>query len=109
LFLLVRVFSFPSLYLVNDKIKIVIIASEVAESEASEKLKCDVRKNTRQKKNMLLLVRRLAIPYPSPISESINTGGGVAEMCQICDRALNLLINLKIISFYPIYYSTILH
>ena len=50
LFLLVRVFSFPSLYLVNDKIKIVIVASEVAESEASEKLENDVRKNTRQKK-----------------------------------------------------------
>jgi len=61
---LVSFYSFLSLYLVNDKIKIVIVASEVAKSEASEKLKCDVRKNTRQKKNMLLLVRRLAIPYP---------------------------------------------
>jgi len=51
LFLLVRVFSFPSLYLVNDKIKIAIVASEVAEVETIQKIKNDVRKNTRQKKN----------------------------------------------------------
>ena len=50
MFLLVRVFSFPSLYIVNDKIKIVIVASEVAKSETIQKLKNDVRKNTRQKK-----------------------------------------------------------
>jgi len=52
LFLLVRVFSFPSLYLVNDKIKIVIVASEVAKVETIQKMKNDVRKNTRQKKIM---------------------------------------------------------
>ena len=50
MFLLVRVFSFLSLYLVNDKIKIVIVASEVVKVETIEKLKNDVRKNTRQKK-----------------------------------------------------------
>ena len=48
--LLVRVFSFLSISLVNDKIKIVIVASEVAKSETIQKLKNDVRKNTRQKK-----------------------------------------------------------
>ena len=37
LFLLVRVFSFPSLYLVNDKIKIVIVASEVRKVETIQK------------------------------------------------------------------------
>ena len=56
MFLLVRVFSFPSLYLVNDKIKIVIVASEVAKVETIEKWKCDVRKNTRQKKNYVYWV-----------------------------------------------------
>jgi len=66
LFLLVRVFSFPSLYLVNDKIKIVIIASEVAESEASEKLKWDVRKNTRQKKKYV--VTGSAAGYSLPVT-----------------------------------------
>jgi len=35
-------------------------------------------------------------------------GGGVANADSKCDRALNLLINLKIISLYTIYYSTIL-
>jgi len=62
-----RVFSFLSLYLVNDKIKIVIVASEVAKSEASEKLKCDVRKNTRQKKIMCIGFFS-PISYPFPIS-----------------------------------------
>ena len=66
LFLLVRVLSFPSLYLVNDKIKIVIVASEVAKSEASEKLKCDVRKII-DKKNLRLFC--IFIPgNPQPLA-----------------------------------------
>tara|TARA_R100001460_G_scaffold8374_2_gene20759 strand:+ start:2514 stop:2660 length:147 start_codon:yes stop_codon:yes gene_type:complete len=47
---LVSFYSVLSLYLVKYDFKIVIVASEVEESEASEKLKNDVRKNTRQKK-----------------------------------------------------------
>jgi len=50
LFLLVRVFSFLSLYLVRDKIKIVIVASEVVKVETIEKLKNDVRKIPGKKK-----------------------------------------------------------
>jgi len=62
---LVSFYSFLSLYLVNDKIKIVIVASEVAKSEASEKLKCDVRKNTRQKK---YVVTYSAAGYSLPVT-----------------------------------------
>ena len=54
LFLLVRVFSFLSLYVVNDNFLIVITASEVGKVETIEKIKNDVRKNTRQKKIMLV-------------------------------------------------------
>lgn len=50
--MLVSFYSFLSLYLVKYDFKIVIVASEVVESEASEKLENDVRKNTRQKKIM---------------------------------------------------------
>jgi len=106
---LVSFYSFLSLYLVNDKIKIVIVASEVAKSEASEKLKCDVRKNTRQKKICCYWFGGWLFPTRHQFLRVLLPRGGVAEMCQICDRALNLLINLKIISFYTIYYSTILH
>ena len=108
LFLLVRVFSFLSLYLVNDKIKIVIVASEVAKVPQGKKLKNDVRKNTRQKKIMCNGFFS-PISYPFPISYPMGeSGGSVANASSKCDSALHLLINLKIISFYIIYYSTIL-
>jgi len=62
---LVSFYSFLSLHIVNDKIKIVIVASEVAKSEASEKLKNDVRKNTRQKK---LCVVGFSVGYLLPVT-----------------------------------------
>ena len=46
-------------------------------------------------------------PVPDLLPDAMGWGG-VANADITCDRALNLLINLQIISFYTIYYSTIL-
>tara|TARA_R100001480_G_scaffold42748_1_gene55533 strand:+ start:847 stop:1101 length:255 start_codon:yes stop_codon:yes gene_type:complete len=60
---LVSFYSVLSLYLVKYDFKIVIVASEVEESEASEKLKNDVRKNTRQKKIIDIEVKKKLYCY----------------------------------------------
>jgi len=84
LFLLVRVFSFLSLYLVRDKIKIVIVASEVVKVETIEKLKNDVRKNTRQKKIIDIEIKKNCVVifsgspgYPATWGDSCKIGIGV--------------------------------
>jgi len=83
LFLLVRVFSFLSLYLVRDKIKIVIVASEVVKVETIEKLKNDVRKNTRQKnyryrnKKNCVVIFSGSPGYPATWGDSCKIGIGV--------------------------------
>jgi len=47
------------------------------------------------------------LPVPEVLTYAVGWGG-VAKCDRQQQRALNLLINLKIISFYTIYYSTIL-
>ena len=80
LFLLVRVFSFLSVYLVNDKIKIVIVASEVAKVETIQKMKNDVRKNTRQKKIIDIEIKKKLCCYFLRVSRlSRNLGGQLQD------------------------------
>ncbi len=58
---------------------------------------------------MVLGCSRFPISYPLPKFQEVQGVGGVVAKCdRQQQRAPNLLINLKIISFYTIYYSTIL-
>jgi len=87
---------------------IVITASDIAKSIQGEKRQCDVRKNYQQKKIILFSFSFLyLLPVPDLLPDAMGWGG-VAKCDRQQQRALNLLINLQIISFYTIYYSTIL-
>jgi len=80
LFLLVRVFSFLSLYLVTYLFLLVIVASEVRKVETIQKIKNDVRKNTRQKKIIDIEIKKIVLLFSPGLQVIPQRGGTVAKL-----------------------------